>query len=100
MVKSTSGDLLRRVADRLGIDEIASTLAVQPAVLLQFLDGTRRMTLAQQRTLAVAVLLLCEGHDDLRRRATTLLGQVSAAAEFEGGTTQRHADPPPRLGWF
>ena len=97
--RTSSGMLLQKAADEVGMEEIAKTLAVSPVALAHFLREDRTMTLAQQRTLALAVLLLCNGHDDLRRRANALLSQVRAAAEFEAKTTQVHENPPPATGW-
>jgi hypothetical protein len=97
--RTSSGALLQKAAEQLGMDEIAKTLGVSSVALAHFLREDRTMTLAQQRTLALAVLLLCDGHDELRRRATALLGQVRAAAEFEAGVTQVHENPPPGIGW-
>lgn len=97
--RTSSAALLRKAAEQIGMDDIARTLGVTPIALAHFLREDRTMTLAQQRTLALAVLLLCDGHDDLRRRATALLGQVRAAAEFKDGVTQVHENPPPGVGW-
>jgi hypothetical protein len=97
---TTSGMLLRKAAERFGMDEIARTLDVPAAALADFLDRERSMTLSQQRMLALAVLLLCDGHDDLRRHATALLSQVRAVTEYESGITVRHIEPPPHMGWF
>ncbi|HEY4305430.1 MAG TPA: hypothetical protein VGM82_13220 [Gemmatimonadaceae bacterium] len=98
--KTTSGMLLELAAATLGLERLAGTLEIPADALARFLGDSKTMTLAQQRSLALSVLLLCDGRDDLRRKATTLLGQVNAAADFEAGVTPRHASPPPsNLGW-
>jgi hypothetical protein len=93
-------DLLKKAAARLGVDEIARTLAIPSDALAKFMNGERQMTLPQQRTLALAVLLLSEGHEDLRRRAKALLSQVRAATDFQTGVTECHPNPPSSVGWY
>ena len=98
--KNTSaGILLERASAALGAKSIAEALGIQASDLERFLSGETGMSSAQQRTLALAVLTLSDGHPDLRRRAMSLLGQVRATEEFEAGVTERHLSPPPARGW-
>jgi hypothetical protein len=97
--KTSSGLLLHRAVKTLGVDVVADALGLSPAVL-QRLDAVEKpMNLEQQRTLALAVLVLSDRHPELRRRALALLGQVRASVEFAMGTTERHGGPPPTNRW-
>lgn len=92
--QTSSGILLQKAAEQLGVGAIAGALGVSEEALEHFLQKSQPMNLVQQRTLALAVLVLCDEHDALRRRASALLHQVAAATDFETGVTPRHAYPP------
>jgi hypothetical protein len=97
--KTSSAILLHRAIVTLGVDAVAPALGL-PVEELRRLDASDKpMNLEQQRTLALAVLVLSERHPPLRRKAMSLLGQVRAALEFETGMTARHAGPPPTNYW-
>jgi len=97
--KTSSALLLHRAITTLGASVVAQSLNLKPEELERLDASERSMTLEQQRTLALAILVVSEGHPELRRRATGLLGQVSAAAEFAAGASRRHAGPPPTNRW-
>jgi hypothetical protein len=97
--RTASGLLLDRAIATLGATELASILNLTPQDVERMAAEGQSMSLRQQRILALAVLTLSENHPGLRRRATSLLGQVRACEAFEAGLTQRHAEPPPRMGW-
>jgi hypothetical protein len=97
--KTTSAMLLHRAVKTLGVETVAPALGLTAAEL-ERLDAIQKpMSLEQQRTLALAVLVLSEGHPELRRRASALLAQLHAAVEFAMGTTERHVGPPPTNRW-
>lgn len=97
--KTSSAILLHRAVVALGADVVARALGLTTAEVTR-LDATEKpMNLEQQRTLALAVLVLSENHPALRRKAMGLLGQVRAAVEFVAGATERHAGPPPTNRW-
>jgi hypothetical protein len=97
--KTTSGILLHRAVTTLGVDVVAPSLGLTAAELERLDASDKPMTLEQQRTVALAVLVLSEEHPDLRRRAAALLAQVRAAVDFAAGVTERHAGSPPTNRW-
>lgn len=97
--KTTSAILLHRAVKTLGADVVAPALGLTPADLERLDHSARRMSLEQQRTLGMAVLVLSDGHPDLRRGAIALLAQIRAAVEFASGATERHVGPPPTNRW-
>ena len=97
--KTTSGVLLQRAVAILGREAVAQALDLPVAALDPFLGG-RKMTLAQQRLLGLAVLAVSDGHGELRRRALTLLGQVRAVSDFQSDATETHMIAPPTHHWW
>jgi hypothetical protein len=93
--KTASGVLLHRAVATLGIESVAQALALPSDAVERLLVARKPMSLAQQRTLGLAILVLSEGHPELRRRASALLSQTRAAADFEAGVTERHLTMPP-----
>jgi hypothetical protein len=83
----------------LGAEAVAPALGLTTAELERVDAVEKPMSLDQQRTLAMAILVLSGGHPELRRRAIALLGQVRAAIEFATGATECHAGPPPTNRW-
>jgi hypothetical protein len=98
--KSTSAALLHDAVTTLGADVVAPALGLTAAELGRLASTDKAMNLAQQHTLALAMLVLSEGYPELRRGAIGLLRQVRAAAEFATGTTETHRGPPPTNRWF
>jgi len=83
----------------LGADAVAPVLGLTTAELARLEAVERPMSFEQQRILATAILILSDGHPELRRGAISLLAQLDAANEFVRGTTQRHSGPPPKNRW-
>jgi hypothetical protein len=97
--KTSSALLLHRAVKTLGAETLAPALGLTIAELERLDAAERPMTLEQQRTLALAVLVLSDRHPELRRRAAALVAQVRAAVEFAMGVTERHVGPPPTNRW-
>lgn len=96
---TTSAILLHRAVVTLGAEAVAPALGLTATQLERLDTIDKPMSLDQQRTLALALLTLSEGHPELRRGATTLLAQVRAAVEFAMGVTECHRGPRPTNRW-
>jgi len=97
--KTSSWKLLNEAVSVFGSEKLADELGIEPADVERLIEADRPMTYAQQRALAIAVLVLSDGRGVLRRRAASLLAQVHAAEDFAAGITERHGYPPPSHHW-
>jgi len=97
--KTSSWKLLNEALSVFGGERLAEAIGIAPADVERLVEADRPMTYAQQRVLAIAVLVLTEGRGVLHRRAASLLAQVHAAEDFAAGITERHGYPPPSHHW-
>jgi len=97
--KTSSWKLLKQAVFVLGAERLADSLGVTAAEVERLIEADRPMTYAQQRVLAMAVLVCGDGHRDLHRRAAALLAQAHAAEDFASGITERHMYPPTSHRW-
>jgi hypothetical protein len=98
--KTASGMLLHRAVSVLGAEIVAESLAITTEALDHLLASSKPMTLAQQRTLGLAIFVVSGDNREIRSRAIALLAQVDAAADFQAGVTKRHMNSPAEgAGW-